>query len=300
MCLPVVVVEGEKLELTNLSKVMWPEENITKADFIDYCVRIAPYILPHLKDRPLVFTRYPDGIYGKAFYQKNVPDYAPDWLMTYDEEINDGNRRKLVRYVLIKDLKSLVWAANQASLEMHPWLSRAGTIDHPDFVVFDLDPMENTGFEDARQLALALKRLLEMEGLKGFPKTSGATGLQVYVPVEARYTYRQVRTFAEFFCRVLEKTFPEKATTERSIKDRRGKVYLDYLQNVKGKTLIAPYSPRPLAEATVSAPVTWDELESGAVPSMFKIRNMAERLEKMGDLFRGVLEEKQRIDRRLQ
>lgn len=297
MYLPVVVLEGEKLELTNLSKVIWPEDGITKADFIDYCVGIAPYILPHLKDRPLVFTRYPDGIYGKAFYQKNVPGYAPDWLKTYDEESARGNQRKLVRYAIINDLKSLVWAANQASLEMHPWLSRVGTIDYPDFAVFDLDPMENTGFEDARQLALALKRLLEMEGLKGFPKTSGATGLQVYVPVEARYTYRQVRAFAEFFCRVLEKTFPEIATTERSIKNRSGKVYLDYLQNVKGKTLIAPYSPRPLAGAMVSAPITWDELEDGAVPSMFSIRNMVARLEKTGDLFRGVLEEKQPIDR---
>lgn len=292
-----VVVEGEKLELTNLSKVMWPEDNITKGDFINYYVQIAPYVLPHLKDRPVVFTRYPDGIYGKAFYQKNVPDYAPEWLKTYSDESFSGGKKKEVRYVLIDDLKSLVWAANQASLEIHPWLSRIGTIDYPDFVVFDLDPMENTGFEDARFLALGLRKLLEMEGLKGFPKTSGATGIQVYVPVEPRYTYRQVRAFAKFFCRVLEKTFPDKATTERSVKKRQGKVYLDYLQNVKGKTLIAPYSPRPIAGAPVSAPVTWEELESGINPSMFTIKNMPERLKKVGDLFKGVLEEKQDIDR---
>ncbi|WP_246110769.1 non-homologous end-joining DNA ligase [Thermosediminibacter litoriperuensis] len=295
--LPVVIVENEKLALTNLSKVMWPEDNITKANFIDYYVRIAPYVLPHLKDRPMVFTRYPDGIYGKAFYQKNIPDYAPEWLRTYDEESFAGGRRKVVRYALIDDMKSLLWAANQASLEMHPWLSRVGTIEYPDFVVFDLDPMENTDFEDARQLALALKKLLEIEGLTGFPKTSGATGIQVYVPIEPRYTYREVRVFAEFFCRVLERTFPEKATTERSIKKRRGKVYLDYLQNIKGKTLIAPYSPRPIAGAPVSAPVTWDELEGGVRPSMFNIKNMPGRLEKMGDLFKDVLEVKQRIDR---
>jgi bifunctional non-homologous end joining protein LigD len=295
--MPLVMVEGEKLKLSNLSKLMWPEDGITKADFINYFVQIAPYLLPHLKDRPVVFTRYPEGIYGESFYQKNAPDYAPNWLNTYTVVSFSGGQKKEIRYVLIDDLKSLVWAANQASLEIHPWLSRIGSIDHPDFAVFDLDPMEDTDFEDARFLALALKRLLEMEGLKGFPKTSGATGIQVYVPLESRYTYRQVRTFAEFFCRVLEKTFPEKATTERNVKKRKGRVYLDYLQNVKGKTLIAPYSPRPFKGAPVSAPVTWDELERGVVPSMFTVKNMPERLKKTGDLFKGVLEERQKIDR---
>jgi bifunctional non-homologous end joining protein LigD len=292
----VVSVGGERLKLSNLSKLMWPEEGITKADFINYFVKIAPYLLPHLKDRPIVFTRYPEGIGGESFYQKNAPDYAPKWLKTYTVATLSGGQKRKIRYVLIDDLKSLVWAANQASLEIHPWLSRIGSIDHPDFAVFDLDPMEDTDFEDARFLALALKKLLEMEGFRGYPKTSGATGIQVYVPLEPRYTYRQVRTFAEFFCKVLEKTFPEKATTERNIEKRRGRVYLDYMQNVKGKTLIAPYCPRPLTGAPVSAPVTWEELENGVVPSMFTVKNMPERLKKTGDLFKGVLEERQKID----
>ncbi|SHM46426.1 bifunctional non-homologous end joining protein LigD [Caldanaerovirga acetigignens] len=292
----VVSVGGEKLKLSNLSKLMWPEDGITKADIINYFVKIAPYLLPHLKDRPIVFTRYPEGIGGESFYQKNAPDYAPKWLKTYTVVTLSGGQKRKISYVLIDDLKSLVWAANQASLEIHPWLSRIGSIDHPDFAVFDLDPMEDTDFEDARFLALALKKLLEMEGFRSYPKTSGATGIQVYVPLEPCYTYRQVRTFAEFFCKVLEKTFPEKATTERNIAKRRGRVYLDYMQNVKGKTLIAPYCPRPLTGAPVSAPVTWGELESSVVPSMFTLKNMPERLKKTGDLFKGVLEERQRID----
>lgn len=295
--MPFVVVENEKLKLSNLSKPMWPEDGITKADFINYLVQVAPFLLPHLKDRPIVFTRYPEGIHGESFYQKNAPDYAPEWLKTYAVVSVTGGQKKEIRYILIDDVKSLVWAANQASLEIHPWLSRRGSIDYPDFAVFDFDPMENTGFEDARFLALALKKLLEMEGLTGFPKTSGATGVQVYVPVEPRYTYGQVRAFAEFFCRVLEKTFPEKATTERSVAKRGGKVYLDYMQNAKGKTLIAPYCPRPLPGAPVSAPLTWEELEGGAVPSMFTVKTMPRRLEEKGDLFRGVLELRQNIDR---
>lgn len=287
-------MEKRKLKLTNLSKVLWPDDGITKADFINYLAQVSPYILPHLKDRPMVFTRYPDGIYGKAFYQKNIPEYAPEWLETF-ETISDED--KIIRYAVINDKESLLWAANQASIELHPWLSRKGAPDCPDFAVFDFDPMENTDFEDARELALALKKLLDLQGLKGFAKTSGATGLQVYIPLEPVYTYEDVRIFTGFFCRVLEKTFPEKATTVRSVDKREGKVYLDYLQNIKGKTIIAPYSPRPRKGAPVSCPVTWEELEEGVTPDMFHIKNMSERLRQKGDLFSGVLTQRQRIDK---
>ncbi|MDK2879659.1 MAG: bifunctional non-ous end joining protein LigD [Thermoanaerobacteraceae bacterium] len=287
-------MEKRKLRLTNLSKVLWPDDGITKADFINYLAQVSPYILPHLKDRPMVFTRYPDGIYGKAFYQKNIPEYAPEWLETF-ETISDED--KIIRYAVINDKESLLWAANQASIELHPWLSRKGVPDCPDFAVFDFDPMENTDFEDARELALALKKLLDLQGLKGFAKTSGATGLQVYIPLEPVYTYEDVRIFTGFFCRVLEKTFPEKATTVRSVDKREGKVYLDYLQNIKGKTIIAPYSPRPRKGAPVSCPVTWEELEEGVTPDMFHIKNMSERLRQKGDLFSGVLTQRQRIDK---
>ncbi|MCL6559250.1 MAG: non-homologous end-joining DNA ligase [Firmicutes bacterium] len=292
--MPQVFVENRKVKLTNLSKVLWPDDGFTKADFIDYIEKVSPYMLPHLKDRPAVFTRYPDGICGKAFYQKNIPEYAPAWINTF-EAVSDKD--KIIRYAVINDKDSLVWSANQASIEIHPWLSRIDAPDTPDFAVFDFDPMENTDFEDARQLALALKKLLDLAGLKGFAKTSGATGLQVYVPLEPVYTYEDVRVFTGFFCRALEKTFPQKATTIRSVDKREGRVYLDYLQNIKGKTIIAPYSPRPRTGAPVSSPVTWEELEEGVVPDMFNIKSMPERLRQKGDIFAGVLTQKQRIDR---
>jgi len=291
--MPQVLIEDELVELTNLDKLLWPEDGLTKADFIDYYVKMAPYILPHLKDRPMVFTRYPDGIYGKAFYQKNKPEYAPPWIETYESPSED----RIISYLLINDTKSLLWAANQASIEMHPWLSRVGSVEFPDFVVFDFDPMEKTDFEDARKVALALKKLLELQGLVGFPKTSGATGLQVYVPIEPIYTYDQVKVFAKFFSEILERTFPDIATTERSVSKREGKLYLDYLQNIKGKTLIAPYSPRPKRGAPVSCPLDWEELEQGVTPDMFTMKNMPDRVKAKGDLFQGVLKLKQRIDR---
>ncbi|MDI3481724.1 MAG: bifunctional non-ous end joining protein LigD [Tepidanaerobacteraceae bacterium] len=289
-----VFVGNRRLKLTNLSKVLWPDDGFTKADFIDYMEKVSPYILPHLKDRPVVFTRYPDGIYGKAFYQKNIPEYAPKWLNTY-EVVSD--RDKIIRYAVINDKDSLIWAANQASIEIHPWLSRKGAPGTPDFAVFDFDPMEKTDFEDARRLALALKRLLDMEGLKGFVKTSGATGLQVYIPLEPVYTYEDVRIFTSFFCRVLEKAFPDDATTTRKVDKRGGRVYLDYLQNIRGKTIIAPYSPRPRKGAPVSCPLTWEELEEGVAPDMFTIKSVPERLNRMGDVFAGALIHKQRIDK---
>jgi len=292
--MPQILLEDKKLKLTNLSKPLWPDDNITKADFIKYYTQMAPVILPHLKDRPMVFTRYPDGIYGKAFYQKNVPDYAPEWLDTFKIESDEGNTTE---YVIINDVKSLIWAANQASLELHPWLSRTSSLDNPDFIIFDLDPMENTDFEDARKVALALKNLLDREGLISFPKTSGSTGIQIYVPIACKYTYEQVREFAKLFCLVIERTFPEITTIERSVSKREGKLYLDYLQNVKGKTIVAPYSPRPKKGAPVSCPLTWTELEQGATIDMFTIKNMPERIKQKGDIFEGVLTIKQNIDK---
>ena len=291
--MPEILLEDEKLKLTNLSKILWPDDGITKADFIKYYTEVASVILPHLKDRPMVFTRYPDGIYDKAFYQKNVPDYAPKWLDTVDITSDEGN---VTKYIIINDVKSLIWAANQACLEFHPWLSRTSSLENPDFVIFDLDPMGNTDFEDARKVALALKNLFDSEGLVSFPKTSGSTGLQVYVPIASRYTYEQAREFAKLFCLVIERTFPDITTTERSVNKREGKLYLDYLQNVKGKTIVAPYSPRPKKGAPVSCPLTWSELKQGVTTNMFTIKSMPYRIRQKGDIFEGVLTVKQKID----
>jgi bifunctional non-homologous end joining protein LigD len=292
--MPEILLEEQKLKLTNLSKILWPDDGITKADFIKYYTEVASFILPHLKDRPMVFTRYPNGIYDKAFYQKNVPDYAPKWLHTVDITSHEGI---VTKYIIINDAKSLIWAANQACLELHPWLSRTSSLGNPDFIIFDLDPMENTDFEDARKVALALKQLFDSEGLLSFPKTSGSTGLQVYIPIAAKYTYEQAREFAKLLCLVIERTFPDITTTERSVDKREGKLYLDYLQNVKGKTIVAPYSPRPKKGAPVSCPLTWSELDQGVTTDIFTIKSMPARLRQKGDLFREVLTKKQNIDR---
>ncbi|MDS1030806.1 non-homologous end-joining DNA ligase [Bacillota bacterium LX-D] len=295
--MPIVLVEQEKLNFTNLDKYIWPEDKVTKADLINYYVQVSEYILPHLENRPMVFTRYPNGIAGKAFYQKNLPAYAPSWMDTYTEISLSTGRAKKINYALINDLKSLLWSANQACLELHPWLSSIDNLDCPKAAVFDLDPMEETDFEDVRKIALALKELLLLEGLKGFPKTSGATGLQVYVPLVPKYTYQEVRSFAYFFCRVLEITFPQIVTTERKIIDRKGKLYLDYLQNIKGKTIIAPYSPRPRKGAPVSCPLEWEELSNGVTPDMFTLKSMPQRLKYKGDVFYEVLTCQQKIDK---
>lgn len=199
--------------------------------------------------------------------------------------------------MIINDKESLIWAANQGSIELHPWLSSISTLDNPDFAIFDLDPMENTDFEDARKLALALKTLFDREGLLSYPKTSGSTGLQVYIPIEPKYTYKQVRDFAKLFCLAIERTFPDIATTERNINRREGKLYLDYLQNAKGKTIIAPYSTRPKKGAPVSCPLLWEELKTGVTPDMFTIRTMPERIHQKGDIFQDVITQKQKIDR---
>lgn len=281
------IVLRDRVKITNPDKILWPQDGINKARLLDYFAKISPYILPHLKDRPMVFTRYPEGIEDKFFYQKNLPNYAPKWIKTFT--INGIN------YMLIEDEESLLWAVNQACIEFHPWLSRIEHLDYPDFAVFDFDPMGKTDFESARKLALWLKELLETQGLEGYPKTSGATGLQVYIPIKPEFTYEEVRRFCKFFCKALERTFPQIATTERSIKRREGKLYLDYLQNAKGKTIIAPYSPRPRKGAPVSCPLTWEELELGHVPDMFTIENVPKRLQKIGDLFEKVLINKQDI-----
>lgn len=290
----VVSVEGAAINLTNIQKVLWPEDGITKGDYIKYLVDISPYILKYLKGRPMVFTRYPDGIYGRSFYQKNCPGYAPEWIKTLSIK---GAKRE-IKYIMIEDVKTLVWVGNQASIELHPWHSRADSLNYPDYAVFDLDPMENTDFNDALELAAALNKILALQGIKSYPKTSGATGLQVYVPLEPRYTYKQVQDFTHFFSAVVVDAFPKKATIVRQVKGRGGKLYMDYLQNIRGKTIVAPYSVRPRAGAPVSTPLNWDEVAGGRVNQKdYNIETIFDRLQKVGDPFSGVIEEKQNIDK---
>lgn len=270
------------VRVTRLDKLLWPEAGITKADFIQYMIEMSPYLIRHLRDRPLTVVRYPNGIRGKSFYQKNAPKDAPDWMRTFAVHAK-GSRRE-IRYILANNMATLIWLANQACIELHPWYSKAENPDCPTNIAIDLDPSA-PGFEKVRKAAFAVKEVLDDLGFPGYPKTSGATGLQIFVPLQNGFSFQDTRTVTEFVARYLAKTRPDLVTVERRVKNRGDKVYVDYLQHAPNKTLVSPYSPRPVPDARVSAPVTWEELEKGAVPEDFTIRTMPDRVKKMGDLF---------------
>lgn len=261
-------VAGRTLRLTNLDRVLWPDEGITKGDLIAYYVLVAPLMLPHLAGRPLVFTRYPAGIQGKSFYQKQAPAPRPPWIRTVRVE----HEERPIDYVLADEPATLAWLGNLAVVEVHPWMSREGQLDHPDIVVVDLDPDPPASFEDSREVAFWVKRALESLGLAGVPKLSGATGVHVCVPIQPRYTYRQTSRLVAMLGNALSRAFPARVTDARQVAHRHGRVYVDPYQNLRGKTVAGPYSPRPLPGAPVSVPLTWDELEH-ADPAAFSIGN---------------------------
>lgn len=287
-----VMIDGRKIKLTNLEKLMWSEENITKGEVVKYFTDVAPVLLPHLKDRPLVLTRYPQGWQGKNFYQKNAPEHTPEWVKTAPLP----SEKRVINYILAETTADLVWLANQAAFEIHPFLSRVQSIDEPDYAVFDLDPMENTTWEDVRTTALAVRAALSHYNLRAYPKTTGGDGLQIFLPLVAGFSYEDVRTFALGLSQAVHGVLPDITTLIRKPSEREGKMYLDYLQNVKGKTLVSVYAIRPRPLATVSTPVTWDEMESDSVrKDEFTIRTLRQRLEKHGDLFAPTLFDKQNI-----
>ncbi len=285
------VLSSRRVQLTHLDRVLWPGDGITKAELVSYLTAVADAMLPHLRDRPLSLTRFPRGIQSGGFYQKNAPAYAPGWIKTYTFAHGD----RAVRYILCQDLATLQWLGNQAVIEIHPWLSRTESPYVPDFAVIDLDPDPPAGFAEAVQAALLVKQVLDAFGLRGFPKTSGATGVHIYVPVVPRYTYATLAAFVGAVGDLLRDSVPWLVTRERTVARRGGKLYVDHLQNVLGKTLVAPYSPRPLDGAPVSAPLRWEELPR-VTPQMFTIRTMPARLATVGDLFHEVLGERQDID----
>lgn len=285
-------LEGVELQLTNLDKIYWPEENYAKADLLYYYYQVSPYLLPHLKDRFMVMQRFPEGIYGKAFYQKECPDYAPSWIQT--QAIKSSSKRQKINYVLCNNLPTLLWLVNQGCIEMHPWLSKASSIDYPEAMIFDLDPNEGAGFADVLEVAYIIYQVLSTLGLESFPKTSGATGLHIYVPLFPQYTYEQVRQFAEKVAILVAETCPTLATIERAIVKRGSRVYIDYLQNAKSKTIASVFSVRPVPKATVSMPVTWEEIKHKTfTPQDFTLKNVPELLKQGRPDFSQVLEVKQ-------
>lgn len=281
------IIDGRELSLSNLDKPYWPDDGLSKGDMIEYYVAVAPYLLPHLEGRPLNLTRFPDGIHGKNFYQKDIPATAPPWVRTLPVQHEDH----IVNYCLADSPAVLAWLAQWGCIEIHPWLSRSGSLDTPDYAVFDLDPSEGVGYAEAVEIAFVVRRFLSEFNLRAYPKTSGATGVHLFLPIVRRYTYKEVEMFVGRVADFIHRAMPERTTRERSVAKRRG-VYIDHLQNIKGKTLASVYSLRPRPGAPVSMPVLWDELPR-IRPEEFNLRTTFERLARVGDLFAPALRDVQ-------
>ncbi|MEJ6981454.1 DNA ligase D [Pedobacter sp. P351] len=277
---------GHDLKFTNLSKVYWPEEGITKRDMFNYYYQVAEYILPYLKDRPMSLNRFPNGISGKSFYQKDVKGKAPEWVTkTFPYTTSDGEHKE---YLVGSDESYLLWMASLGCIEMNPWFSRVQSPDNPDYCVIDLDPDKNT-FEQVIEAAQEVKKVLDAIDVPSYPKTSGSTGIHIYIPLEAKYSYDQSQMFARLIVNLVHKQIPDYTSLERMIANRKGKMYLDFLQNRPGATIAGPYSLRPKPGATVSMPLHWDEVKAGLTMKDFTIFNSIARLKVEGDLFKGVL-----------
>ncbi len=287
------VIEHDKAErelrLTNLKKVFWPREGLTKGDLITYYRTIAPWILPYLKDRPTVLTRYPDGVDGKMFYQKDMPDWVPPWLRT--TALWSEHSQREIHYLLVDDADGLAYLANLGSIPIHVWASRVADLGRPDWTIIDLDP-KGAPIEWVVPLALACHELCEAIGLPTYVKTSGQTGLHILIPLGGQCTFEQARNLAYLLAEVVAQRHPTMATTLRNPQRRGGKVYLDWGQNAHGQLLVAPLSVRPVAGAAVSMPMTWDEVVPGLDPKQFHLGNALARMESRGDPVRPVLTER--------
>jgi bifunctional non-homologous end joining protein LigD len=293
-----VEIQGRHLKLSNLEKVLYPATGFTKKDVIDYYARIAPAIIPQLTGRALTRKRYPDGVDGEPFFEKNAPMHKPDWVKT--APIWSGRNRRTVHYILADDLPTLVWLANLAALELHPSLALATDITCPTAMVFDLDPGPPATILQCCQVGLWLREIFEHFGLQSFPKTSGSKGLQVYVPLNTPTTFEATKMFSHALAQLLEHDHRDLVLSEMSKSARTGKVFVDWSQNDEHKTTIAVYSLRAREHPTVSTPVKWEEVERAfkkkdAGLLVFEAPQVVARFEKMGDLFEPVLELKQKL-----
>ncbi len=280
-------IDGISVPVSNPEKVLWPESGLRKYDLIDYYLKISDYILPYLKDRPENLHRHPNGIDKKGFYQKDNPS-LPSWIETatfYSE-----SSKKEIEYLVCQNEATLIYMANLACIEINPWNSRIENIENPDYTVIDLDPSEKNTFEEVIETAQAVHEVLKLAKIEGYCKTSGSSGLHVYIPLNAKYSYDEARDFTKLICLYVKEKVPKLTTMERALKNRKGRIYLDYLQNRRGQTLAAPYCVRPKTGATVSAPLTWSEVKKGLRVSDFNLQNMPERIKDTKDLFKPVLE----------
>jgi bifunctional non-homologous end joining protein LigD len=279
-------LNGHELRFTNLSKIYWPKEKVTKRDMLNYYYQVAPFILPYLKDRPQSMNRHPNGIEGESFYYKDVTGKAPEWVKTflYHSPADDRDRH----YLVATDEASILYMASLGCIEMNPWHSRVQKENYPDWCIIDLDPWKNS-FDKVIEAALVTKEVLDSLDISSYPKTSGSTGMHIYIPLGAKYTYEQSKEFARVIARMVHEKIPKFTSVERTVSDRKGKMYIDFLQNRPQATISAPYSLRPKPGATVSMPLHWHEVKKGLSMKDFNIFNAMERISSEGDLFKPVL-----------
>jgi bifunctional non-homologous end joining protein LigD len=277
-----------KVKTTNLNKIFWPKEGITKGMVIDYYQQMADYILPYLKDRPQSLKRNPNGILDKGFFHKDAGDEAPSWVKS--TALYSESAKKEIDYIICNDKPTLAYLNNLGCIELNPWNSTTKALDKPDYLILDIDPSEKNTFEQVIETANFFKALLDKAGAESFCKTSGATGLHIFVPMGKKYLYEQVKDFAHLLCITVNDQLPAFTSIERNLAKRGNKkIYLDYLQNRRGQTIASVYSLRPHPGATVSTPLLWKEVKSGLSPSAFNIHTLPERIKKMKDIFSGVL-----------
>jgi bifunctional non-homologous end joining protein LigD len=272
-------------QLTNLSKVFWPDEGYTKLDLLTYYQQVAPFLLPYLVDRPQAMCRRPDGWQGKEFYQR-ISRTQPKWIPTAPVLVERGRRAKA--FVLVNDLRTLIWLVNFGCIDFNPWASRVGSIDRPDYMVIDLDPGD-VPFQRVIEVVTELRRLLDRIEAPSYVKTSGKRGMHVAVPLAAKYEAWQVKMFGELVCALLHQRMPTVTTLDARAESRKGRIYLDHTRNSRGQALAAAYSVRPWRGATVSTPLKWSEVRGGLDPAHWTIETMPDRLARVGDLWAPVL-----------
>ncbi|MDN3654420.1 non-homologous end-joining DNA ligase [Ferruginibacter paludis] len=283
-----IVIGKAKIKITHPGKIYFPEDNVTKGMVADYYQQMSACILPYLKNRPESLRRNPNGIHDSGFFHKDAGEDAPSFVKT--KELFSESADREIDYIICNNAATLAYLNNLGCIELNPWHSTTKNLDKPDYLLIDIDPSEKNTFEQVIETANTFKQLLDKAGAVSFCKTSGATGLHIYVPLGARYMYEQVKDFAHFCCSKVSEILPAFTTLERSLSKRGDEhIYLDYLQNRRGQTIAAPYSLRPKVGATVSAPLQWKEVKKGLHPGDFTIHNMLARVHQSGDFFEGVL-----------
>lgn len=289
-----VEIDGHRLAVSNLEKVLYPMVGFTKAQIIDYYVRVAPVMLPHIQDRGITLRRWPDGVTENSFFEKRCPSHRPGWVGTC---LGPGDRRGGIEYCRLDSIAALAWTANLAALEIHSPMARCGDIDSPTMLVFDLDPGEPATVTECAVVALEIREVLESVGLASFAKTSGSKGLQLYAPLNTPHTHDHASDFALAVAQLLEQKLPKLVLSNMTKKLRKGKVFIDWSQNSRHKTTIAPYSLRAKDRPTVSTPLTWDEVAEGAdgEPLVFEAGDVLDRIEAHGDLFADTLSLEQEL-----